>query len=121
MEERRRFVRLDTRLPVAYRLLPSAQPEATVTSDIGGGGVCLFLSEPLRPGTRLQVEIKPPDREQPIRFTAEVVWCEEYETISKTRRDRSIEAGVKFIQIEDDDQQAILSHVILSLKPPGPS
>ena len=117
MEERRRFVRLDTRLPVTYRVLPAPESTQSVTKDIGGSGICVFLSEPLRPGTRLQIDIELPDQERPLLFTGEVVWCEQYEIISKTQRERSVEAGVKFLQIAPQDQDAIMRYVILSLQP----
>jgi len=121
MEERRKFVRLDTRLPVAYQVtrVPASKP--SLSSDIGGGGVCLFLSEPIKAGTMLRVEVTLPDRPQPINFTGEVIWCEQYEVIGKTQRERSVEAGVRFVQIEPPDQQAIMRHVILSLQPQPPA
>ncbi len=121
MEERRRFVRLDTRLPLTYKVLPSAQARQSFTKDIGGGGVCLFVSEPVKSGTQLEVVIKLPDRERSIVFTGEVVWCEPYEIIGKTRRERAIEAGLRFLQIAPQDQEAILRHVILNLQPHHPA
>jgi c-di-GMP-binding flagellar brake protein YcgR len=117
MQERRRFVRLDTRLPVTYQVLPSTTPQQTKTKDIGGGGVCLFLNEPVAVGTTLQAQIKIPDQEHPVSFTGRVVWCEQYEIIGKSRRERSVEAGVEFEQIDPRDQQAIMRYVILSLQP----
>ena len=117
MEERRQFVRLDTRLPITYRVVTSAPPVQAITKGIGGGGICVFLSEPVRPGTRLHVTVKLPDQERPLTFTGEVVWCEQYEVIGKTQRNRSVEAGLKFVQIEPPDQQRIMQYVILSLQP----
>ncbi len=117
MEERRQFVRLDTRLPMAYRVLPSSRSVQAVTKDISGSGICLFVSEPLAKGTNLQVDITLPDRERPITFTGEVVWCEECQIIGKTRHERSVEAGLRFLQIDPRDQQAIMNYVILSLRP----
>jgi c-di-GMP-binding flagellar brake protein YcgR len=121
MEERRRFVRLDTRLPVTYRVLPSDETKQSVTKDIGGGGVCVFVRDPLTPGTQLRIEIAVPDQERPIAFTGEVAWCEPYEIIGKTQRERSVEAGVRFAQIDPKDQQAIMRYVILSLQPHRPT
>ena len=121
MEERRKFVRLDTRLPVAYQVMRGPASKTSLSSDIGGGGVCLFLSDPLKAGTALRIEVTLPDQPKPITFTGEVVWCEQYEMIGKAQRERSVEAGVKFIQIEPPDQQAIMRHVILSLQPHPPA
>lgn len=117
MEERRHFVRLDTRLEVTYTVLPATQARQAVTKGIGGGGICFFADSELKAGERLQVAMKLPDREQPVNCTAEVVWCEPYEVIGKTGRRRSIEVGVRFLEISPQDQEAVMQHVILSLKP----
>ena len=117
MEERRHFVRLDTRLDVTYTVLPTAQAVQTVTKGIGGGGICFFADRELKPGDQLQVAMKLPNREQPAHFTAEVIWCEPYEVIGKTGRQRSVEVGVRFLEIAPQDQDAVMQHVILSLKP----
>ena len=117
MEERRHFVRLDTRLDVTYTVLPATQAQQTVTKGIGGGGVCFFSDRELAPGDQLQVAMKLPSREQPVNFTAEVIWCEPYEVIGKTGRQRSVEVGVRFLEIAPQDQEAVMQHVILSLKP----
>ena len=117
MEERRQFVRLDTRLEVTYTVLPTAQTRQAVTKGIGGGGICFFADSELKPGERLQVAMKLPGREQPVSCTAEVVWCEPYEVIGKTGRQRSVEVGVRFLEIAPQDQDAVMQHVILSLKP----
>ena len=119
MEERRQFVRLDTRLEIQYSVLPSEAPQAATTKDVGGGGICIFADKDLRPGTRLQVAMKLPGREQPVNFTAEVVWSESYEMIGKTERKRSVEAGVRFIEIAPQDQETVMQHVILTHKQPN--
>ncbi len=135
MDERRQFVRLDTRLPVTYRILPErrrspqddqaaqtpqpqrSDPRASVTKDLSGGGICLFVTEELPLGTLLGVELQLPDQAQAISFTGEIAWCEKYSTIGKTRRDESIEAGVRVVQTRQEDQQAIMRYVILALRP----
>lgn len=119
MEERRRFVRLDTRLDIQYSVLPLGSSQPAVTKDISGGGVCLFADKELNPGTRLQVTMKLPNREVPVHFTAEVVWSEAYEVIGKTERQRAVEMGVRFVEIAPQDQAVVMQQVILSLKHPG--
>lgn len=120
MEERRRFVRLDTRLDVTYTVLPSGSPQQTVLKNLGGGGICLFADRVLKPGTCLQVAMKLPGREPPVNFTAEVVWSEPYEVIGRTERRKAVEVGVRFLEIAPQDQEAILQHVILTFKSPHP-
>ncbi len=118
MDERRQFVRIDTRLEVQYTLLPSGRAKASVTKNVSAGGICLFAEQRLPIGQVLQVSLKLLGREQPVNFTGEVRWCEEYETIGKTTRQRSIEAGVQFVEIAPQDRDAIMQHVILSVQPP---
>ena len=116
MEERRKFVRLDTRLDVTYTIVQSGQTKQAVTKDIGGGGICLFTEQILPPGTRLQVAMKLPNAEQPVHFIGEIVWSEPYEVIGKAVRRRAVEAGVRFVEIAPKDQASVMQHVILNLQ-----
>ena len=116
MEERRRFVRLDTRANVSFTVLATGASVQAVSKNMGGGGMCFFSDKTLTPGTCLQVSMILPGRDQPVRFTAEVVWSEPYEVIGKTERQRAVEVGVRFLDIAPDDQQKIMQHVVLSLK-----
>lgn len=117
MEERRQFVRLDTRLEVKYTILPSGSATASVTRDIGGGGICLFTDQVLERGQQLQVSLALPGRAQPVNFTGEVMWCEAYEMIGQSSRQKAVEAGIRFVEIAPQDQEAVLQHVILNFKP----
>ena len=117
MDERRQLVRLDTRLEISYAVLPSDTPKKSVTKNVGGGGMCLFTEKELPVGTRLQVAMKLPDREELVHFIAEVVWSEAYEVIGKTQRQRAVESGVRFIEIAPQDREAVMRHVILSFQP----
>ena len=118
MEERRRFVRLDTRLEVDYQIAPSGDAQVVVTKDISAGGICFFADRVLKPGTRLTMRLMLPGRAQPIQCTAEAVWSDQYELIGKGRRQRSVEVGVRFLEISPADQAAIMQHVILGFQSP---
>ena len=120
MEERRRFVRLDTRVEVEYTPLPSTDRKTSVTKNISAGGICLITDKELTPGARLQVAMKLLDRDQPVHFTGEVVWSEAYEMIGKTQRQRAVENGIRFVEIAPQDQETVMRHVILTLQPPAP-
>ena len=120
MEERRKFVRLDTRLDVSYTVLQTGTTAQTVSKDVGGGGICFFADQALPGGTRIQVSMKLPEGEQPVNFIAEVIWSEPYEVIGKSERRRSVEVGVRFVEISPKDRDAVMQHVILSFRqPPG--
>lgn len=121
MEERRKFVRLDTRLDVNYVVLPSGTAQRTVTKDIGGGGICMIVERQLPLGSRLQVALKLPDREQPINFIGEVMWSEPYEVIGKSEHRKAVECGLRFVEIAPADQEAVMRHVILTLQSGAPA
>jgi c-di-GMP-binding flagellar brake protein YcgR len=117
MEERRRFVRLETRVDVTYIVLPSGRAQQTASKDISGEGSCFLTEKPLTPGTSLQVALKLPGREHPVNFTGEVVWSQPYEVIGKTDRQHAVETGVRFAEIAPQDQEAVMQHVTLTLQP----
>lgn len=119
MEERRKFVRLDTRLKVSYTVVPAGQVQEAKTRNISEGGVCIFTDSEMDSGTQLAMTIHLPDRPTPIQCIAEVMWNEPYEVIGKGLRYRCVESGVRFVEISPEDLEAIKQHVILSLQVPS--
>ena len=117
MEERRRFVRLDTYLDVTYNVLPGSPAHYSVMKDVGAGGFCLVTENVLKAGTRLQIALKLPEREQPVACLGEVAWSEGYEISTKTGTRRAVETGVRFVEITPEDREALMRHVILKLQP----
>ncbi len=120
MEERRKFVRLDTRIEVTYTKLPAPDLHSVVTKNISAGGVCFFAKEELPEGTLIRAAMSLPGRAKPILFTARVIWSEAYEVIGKTERHRAVEIGVVFVDISPEDKEVVMRHVILSFLPIAP-
>ena len=116
MEERRRFVRLETRVDVAYTVLPSGTAQRAATKDLSGGGVRFLTENLLSTGMQLQVAISLPGREQPVNAIAEVVWSEQHELIGKTNRQRSVENGARCVEIAPADQEALTRFVASRLR-----
>ena len=127
MVERRKFVRFDTRLPVTYRVLPGPGPTlaragagtaavASATKDVSGGGMCLFVAEELPAKTILLLDLSLPGREQPISASGEVVSCVRSTLHARAGTSRTIEAWIRFLQMEPDDRQAIMSYVAANLQ-----
>lgn len=121
MQERRRFVRLATRLTVAYRRLPSTDPHEAVIRQIGVAGACLVLQQMARPGSLLQVDIPLPELTRPLRVTGKVIWCEPHETIGQSNREVIVEVGIHFVQSDQHDVAAIANFMasILQSSPPA--
>ena len=116
MEERRKFVRLDTRVDINCSLVTAEQAQRTVTKNIGGSGICIISEELLPIGSQLRIAMKLPGRERQINFVAEVIWSESYEIIGKSERRKAVESGLQFVQISSEDKEAIMQHVILGLR-----
>ena len=121
MEERRRYVRLDTRLKIHYRILQvSPTPTSTETLDISGGGIRIFLNEPLKVGTLLELEIFLPNDAKPIRCQGKLVWVEEFSIYQGAKEERKeLEGGVEFTHITPEGQDSIIQYVILGYTQQG--
>ena len=120
MEERRQYVRLDTTLTIRYRVLEEPPPStATQSLDIGGGGIRIFLKEPLKADTSIELEIFLPEERTSIRCQGKIVWVEEfsiYQPDTKIER-KELEAGIEFTKISQEDRDRIVKHVILGYTP----
>ena len=122
MDERRRYVRLDTRLKIVYTVLQN-EKDASVTSetkDISGGGIRIFLSEPIPIHTLLKLTIYLPDDPKPIVCSGKMVWAEEFTVLQdeKGKNGNQYEAGVSFIEIDPKDRDRIIKYVILGYASP---
>ena len=116
MEERRRFVRLATRANVAYTALLSGTAQQAITKDISGGGLRVFAERALPAGTPLQIALALPGCDEPVNAIAEVVWSEQYETVGKTDRLKSVELGARVVEIAPKDQEAVNRFIASQLR-----
>lgn len=120
MDERRKYVRLDTRLKITYTILQRGGEKtlSSETKDIGGGGIRLFLSEPLPTDTLLKLDIQLPEEPKPISCLGKIVWTDEFIVLQGRRRQTDrYEAGVSFTQIDSRDRDRIIQYVILGYAP----
>ena len=122
MDERRRYVRLDTRLKIVYTVLQN-EKDALVASeakDISGGGIRIFLSEPIPIHTLLKLTIYLPDEPQAIVCSGKVVWVEEFMVLQeeKGKSGDRYEAGISFTEINPKDRDRIIKYVILGYASP---
>lgn len=116
MEERRRLVRLKTRVGATVTILPDGAAQRTLTKDIGAGGACLIAERPLPPGTQVQVALELPGREQPVNTIAEVVRSAEFEMTGRTERRRSAEISVRMVEIAPQDVDVLSQFVSVALQ-----
>ena len=108
MEERRKFVRLQSRLKAKCWVLGSEEPLSSTSRNIGGGGISLFTKRRLAPGMVLGIEVFFPGRLAPVRFTGEVIWSGELITSGAQDAINTYETGVRFLDITPEDQAYVL-------------
>ncbi len=117
-EERRRSIRANARLTTIVKNLDTKRVWRALTKDVGGVGVCVVTDESLELGTKLELEIRLPDRDEPITFTGEVVWSREVGGPRKSYEAPIREVGVKFVEIQPKDQRLLQQYVLMNPSPP---
>lgn len=111
-EDRRRFVRLNALVDVAYNKHPSKpgeEPSLRLSKNISKGGICLIVYEEFKKDDLLDLKICFTGAKTPIKAVARVVWVSEF-TIGDNIGKR-YDVGIEFIKISDSDREKIDQYV----------
>jgi c-di-GMP-binding flagellar brake protein YcgR len=116
VDEKRRFKRTDSNLPLQYRNLRKAgiQPTGSITRNLSEGGVCFKSSEFISLACRLVLEINLPNSLKPVKAISKVAW------IRKIPSTDQYELGNQFLEITKDDRSQITSFVNQPANPANP-
>lgn len=117
MEERRKFIRLPSRLKASCCQLGAEEQLGSSTRNVSGGGMSLITKARVAPGTVLGIEVHFPGRVAPVRFTGQVTWSGELITAEEEDGPKRFETGVRFLDIDPEDQAFILKYVESSPTP----
>lgn len=103
--QRREFFRLEVREKVIYRILddslePVSEFKETHTIDISGGGVKMFINEPVQKGMFLELFLQIPGLEN-VAIISRIVNIFDVEA--------GLPVGIKFIEIDEYIQEEIIS------------
>ena len=107
VEEKRRFVRVESQLPVQYQNLRKLKDSSTgvTTNDIGEGGIRFKSGEFISLACRLLLEINLPSIVKSIKAISKVAW------IRKTPDSKVYEIGNQFLEISKEDRDHIITFV----------
>ncbi len=107
VEEKRRFARVESRLPVQYKNLKKLKDSSTgvLTNDIGEGGIRFKSGEFISLACRLLLEINLPTVVKPVKAISKVAW------IRKTSDNKVYEIGNQFLEISKEDRDRIIDFV----------
>ena len=115
--ERRESVRIRERLVTFVKNPATGKVHRALTRDLGGIGVCLITNEPLESGAAIEAELKLPDREAPVTFSAAVVWSRVIDEPGRSRDRPTREVGVQFVRIDPKDRALIQQYAALNALP----
>ncbi|MBI4342250.1 MAG: PilZ domain-containing protein [Candidatus Omnitrophica bacterium] len=116
-EERRRFIRVRSRLIAFLKFPETGKVRRALTLDVSAGGARLVTEEVLAAGTPLEIELKLPDREAPIRCTAEVVRSVPMPGEGGAARNPTAETAIRFTQIDPRDHAELTFYAKLNPPP----
>ena len=116
-DEQQRAVRVKLRLMVFMKFVSDGKVLRVLTRNISGTGLSLVTEGALEPGTKLELEIRLPDRERPILCEAEVVWSRPTGEPRKSYEVPTSETGVKFVNIDPKEQSQLLQYARLNALP----
>ncbi|OGX28907.1 MAG: hypothetical protein A3B78_01885 [Omnitrophica WOR_2 bacterium RIFCSPHIGHO2_02_FULL_67_20] len=117
-EERRRSVRLRTRLTTVFKSLTTGRVQRALTKDVSGHGACLVTDDLLEVGTPLEVEIKLPDHPTPVTCLAEVAWST-FRVDAQGPGKPKAETGIKFLSIDPKEHARIMQYARFNALPPS--
>lgn len=111
-EERRRFPRINAKIPVEYRILSTLtsldfevlehKTFKNYTKNISSQGLCINTDRIIPNSTILELVIKFP--EQPVKAIAKVIWSNELEP-------GKFYTGVQYIAIADNQVNAMIQSI----------
>jgi hypothetical protein len=118
-EDKRRYQRIATHIPVKYRKLRDAEgqmSQGTITKNLSEGGVRFKSAEFISRACRLVLELDMPMFTKPVKAISKVAW------IKKSPTTDDFDIGNQFLEISREDRSLVAEYVKgLSLyNDPGP-
>lgn len=102
---KRKFPRLHLGCEVVIH--PQDNPKAykTTTENVGMGGVCVMLNEPMQRFERCHVSIELRDGEPPLQCSARSVWVIPSGQVRSSQK--HFDTGIEFLNISDFSRQRL--------------
>ena len=107
----RRHARMVASWPVRIESGLSVHSLVRSTADVSGGGLCLIVSEPVKLGTRIQMSVHIPLVNKSVPAQGEVARCVEL------KKSDGYELGVRFVQMDPNDQKLLNDAIEHQLTP----
>lgn len=117
-EERRRQIRLSTRLNATVTNVTTGAVQQALTKDISGAGVCLITDDMIDTGTPLSIAFHLPDLGTPVTFLGDVVWSMLILAPGGSTKNPPAETGIRYVSIDPKVRAAIVQYARMNALPP---
>ncbi len=107
MQERRRFIRMETPVMVAFPSPGTMKTERSFTQDVSESGIRFPTAVKLQIGQQLPLTLELPFSGSSMQATGEVMWIREISRLGAPQ----YEIGVRFQWIEDPDRHRLSRHL----------
>ena len=107
MQERRRYIRIETPVLVEFPNPETMKTERSFTQDVSESGMRFPTEVKLQIGQELPLTLELPFHDAAMHATAEVLWIREVSRLGAPQYD----VGVRFRWLEDPDRQRLLRHL----------
>ena len=107
MQERRRFIRMETPVMVAFPSPGTMKTERSFTQDVNESGIRFPTPVKLQIGQQLPLTLELPFSGSSMQATGEVMWIRGVSRLGAPQ----YEIGVRFQWIEDTDRQRLSRHL----------
>ncbi len=99
---------MDSSLLLHYRIYKKADfpKDISLTKDISEGGLCFSRPEDFGTGTVLELEIRLPTKNVPLKALGNVIWSRQIEP-------SKYDIGISFVKIEEEDRKGLFSYLSL--------
>ena len=105
IEERRKFVRLNTGIEFTYKIKDSqGSPDKAATKNISPGGIRAMVDSKIKKGDWLELSINMPTLKSPISAIGKVVWTAD-------KKAGKIAVGIKFEEIDTVMKNKFLEYI----------
>ena len=115
MLEKRKFIRLNAYVDVAWAKTTVSHPSSAIQGDksknISEGGLCLNIGEAVNAGDVLDLMIKLPNQKT-LRSKGRVQWVKESQVVTKR-----YDVGLEFLDISAQDREEMKAFVLRSQPP----
>ncbi len=107
MQEKRRFIRIETPILVEFPSPGTMKTERSFTQDVSESGIKFPTPVCLQVGQQLPLTLELPFSNASMQATGEVMWVREVSRLGSPQ----YEVGMRFQWIEDPDRQRLNRHL----------